>query len=78
MATLTLALTDAMAERLTRPMLDGWHIVFPFDVHYTICDLCGSGSKFIRVQADDCDVWGLRGIDGAHSDVYGIYCHVHD
>ena len=69
--------TARMAARLTLPLLDGWHIVFPLDVHRSTCQQCDTRAVFVRVQADDCDAWGLRGIDGAHSDAYGIYCQDH-
>ena len=77
MLTLTESLTEGMAERLTRPLLDGWHIAFPFDVLRTQCGVCSAQVKFIRITANDCDVWGMAGIDGALSNAYGIYCPDH-
>lgn len=70
-------MTDHYMGRLTRPLLNGWHIVMPADSAAYSCDECTERASFIRIQADDCNVWGLAGIDGAHSDAYGIYCHKH-
>lgn len=75
--TLTEVLVEGMRERLTRPLLEGWHISHPFDVLRTQCGECNAPVKFIRITASDCDVWGMAGIDGALSNVYGIYCPEH-
>jgi hypothetical protein len=76
-APLAVTLAGSAQARLTRPLLDGWHIVLPIDVLVSACDTCWARVTFIRVRANDCDVWGMRGVDGAHSDAYGIYCAAH-
>lgn len=74
---LAAALSRGMAARLTRPLSDGWRVAFPYHKLVSECDICGARAVFVRVNAVDCDVWGMRGIDGAGSTSYGIFCHLH-
>ena len=75
MSTLIDSLTASIEARLTRPLLEGWHVPYPTSVRRMTCDGCGfQHAGFIRVQADDSDVWGLAGIDGAFSDPYQVAC----
>lgn len=70
--------TTTLAKRLSKPLTDGWEVTFPFKFSKGNCDLCGERAMFIRINATDCNVWALSGIDGAASDVYGVYCHNHN
>ena len=75
--TLAESLTAKMEARLSKPLTDGWEVAFPFRTSIGRCDVCGTRSVFVRINATDCDVWALSGIDGARSDAYGVYCHQH-
>ena len=70
-------LSENMAARLTRPLSEGWTVAVPHRPLVSECDICGTRAVFVRVNAADCDVWGMRGIDGADSTAYGIFCHLH-
>ena len=74
---LTSQLIAHMSSRLTRPLPEGWTVAYPYRPLVTECDICGTRAVFVRVNATDCDVWGMRGIDGADSTAYGTYCHLH-